>query len=127
MHHRNDYRHYFNHCRHPSYDNGYNGYHRNYWHHRHDHRGESPPTGGGGDKDKVCVLHKNKGDDKRYRWVSKDNKDRGDKVVKDKFCEHKNKGKHKGNDHNAHANKKDDSGHANKKDDDNRGHANDDD
>jgi hypothetical protein len=38
---------------------------------------------------------------------------RGDKVVKDKFCERKNKGEHKGNNHIAHVNKNDDSGHGN--------------
>jgi hypothetical protein len=120
---------------------------------------------GGGDNEKVCVLHRNKGNDhksngehevngehkddgehknyddnghanknkgndrgngdKDYRWISEDNKHRADKVVKDKFCKHKNnKGEHKdnvdngehkdnvdnghegkniGNDHNAHA------------------------
>jgi hypothetical protein len=105
----------------------------------------------GGDNRKVCVLHKNKGNDdngehkddanghanknkrnddngehkdnddnghanknigndhnngkKAYRWVSEDNKHHGDKVVKDKFCKHRNKGKHKDNDDNGHANK----------------------
>jgi hypothetical protein len=85
-----------------------------------------------GSNEKVCVLQKNKGKDHKngehkdnddnghpnknkgsdhnngkraYRWVSKDNKHHGDKVVKDKFCKHKNKGKHKDNDDNAHANK----------------------
>src|SRR5215213_6874864 len=49
--------------------------------------------------------HKNKGD-KNYRWVSQDNKHHGDKIVKDRFCKHKNnKGEHKDNDDNAHANK----------------------
>jgi hypothetical protein len=87
----------------------------------------------GGDNEKVCVLHKNKGNDhnkgeheddddnghaninnrgehenkgdKDYRWVSKHNKHHGDKIVKDKFCKHKNKGEHKDNDDNGHANK----------------------
>ena len=84
----------------------------------------------GGDNRKVCVLHKNKGNDdngehkdddnghanknigndhnngkKAYRWVSEDNKHHGDKVVKDKFCKHKINGKHKDNDDNSHANK----------------------
>ena len=103
----------------------------------------------GGDNEKVCVLHKDKGDDhnngehKDYRWVSEDNKHHGDKVVKDKFCEHKNNGEHRDNngehkdnngehkDNNAdngHANNNDDNndddnGHANNNDDDN-GHAN---
>ncbi len=72
------------------------------------------------------MLRKNKGDDhnngdKRYRWVSEDNKHHGDKVVKDRFCKHKNNGEHKDNDDNDHANKNnngDDNGHANKNDDD---------
>src|SRR5215203_666765 len=47
--------------------------------------------------------HENKGD-KDYRWVSKHNKHHGDKIVKDKFCKHKNnRGEHKDNDDNAHA------------------------
>jgi hypothetical protein len=81
--------------------------------------------GDGGDQEKVCVLRKNKGDDhnngehKHYRWISEDKKHHGDKVVKDKFCKHKNnRGEHKDND---------DNGHANKKDDDDNGHANHDD
>ena len=92
----------------------------------------------GGDNEKVCVLHKDKGDDhnngehKDYRWVSEDNKHHGDKVVKDKFCEHKdNNGEHKNNNAennnddngNGHANNNDDNGHANNNDDDN-GNAN---
>jgi hypothetical protein len=95
----------------------------------------------GGDNEKVCVLHKDKGDEhnngehKDYRWVSQDNKDHGDKVVKDKFCEHRdhngehrdhngehknNNGEHKGNNgDNGHANNNDDdNGHANNNDDD---------
>ena len=83
----------------------------------------------GGDNEKVCVLHKDKGDEhnngehKDYRWVSQDNKDHGDKVVKDKFCEHKNnKGEHR--DHNGeHKDNNGDNGHANNNNDDN-GHAN---
>jgi hypothetical protein len=105
--------------------------------------GGPPTTGGSKNLEKVCVLHKNRGDDhnngehkdnddnkgehkdndddghpnknigehknkgdKSYRWVSKDNKHHGDKVVKDKFCEHKNnKGEHKDNDDNGHPNK----------------------
>src|SRR5215218_4840276 len=87
----------------------------------------------GGDNEKVCVLHKNKGNDhnkgehednddnghanknnrgdhdkgdKDYRWVSKHNKHHGDKIVKDKFCKHKNnRGEHKDDDDNGHANK----------------------
>jgi Excalibur calcium-binding domain len=65
-------------------------------------------TTGGGDNEKVCVLHKNKGEhkddddndhanknkgDKNYHWV-RDVEDLhlGDEVVKDKFCKHKNRG-----------------------------------
>ena len=94
----------------------------------------------GGDNEKVCVLHKNNGDEhnngehKDYRWVSEDDKDHGDKVVKDKFCEHKNnKGEHRdhnsehkdnngehkdNNGDNGRANNNDDNGHANNSDDD---------
>jgi hypothetical protein len=88
----------------------------------------------GGDNEKVCVLHKDKGDEhnngehKDYRWVSKDNKDHGDKVVKDKFCEHRNNGEHKDNngEHKDNANNNDDNGngHANMNNDDDNGHAN---
>ena|SRR5215203_3188624 len=73
----------------------------------------------GGDNEKVCVLHKNNGDDhnngehKDYRWVSQDNKHHGDKVVKDKFCEHKDN-----NGDNGPANNNDDNGHANNSDND---------
>jgi hypothetical protein len=64
--------------------------------------------------------HKDKGNDdngkKAYRWVSEDNKHHGDKVVKDKFCKHKNnRGEHKDNDDSGHANKNkgnDDNAHA---------------
>jgi len=86
----------------------------------------------GSNNEKVCVLHKNKGNDhnngehndddnghanknddddngdKDYRWVSEDNKHHGDKIVKDKFCEHKNNGEHKDDDDNGHANKNND-------------------
>jgi Excalibur calcium-binding domain len=48
--------------------------------------------------------HKNNGD-KGYRWVSEDNKHHGDKIVKDKFCKN-NRGEHKDNDDNGHANNK---------------------
>src|SRR5215216_1008477 len=106
--------------------------------------GGPPTTGGGGNQQKVCVLHRNKGDhdnnkgehkedddngqanknigndhnngDKDYRWVSKDKKHHGDKVVKDKFCKHKNnRGEHKHNNDNGHTNKNisnDDNAHA---------------
>ena len=84
----------------------------------------------GGDNEKVCVLHKDNGDEHNngehegYGWVSEEDKHHGDKVVEDKFCEHKDdKGEHKddadnNNDHNGHANnKEDDNGHANNDDD----------
>jgi hypothetical protein len=95
----------------------------------------------GGDNEKVCVLHKDKGDEhkdnngehKDFRWVSKDDKHQGDKVVKDRFCEHKDDGEHKDNngehkDNNGEHkdngdNNNNDSGHANNNNDDN-GHAN---
>ena len=62
------------------------------------------------DNDDNGHANKNIGNDhnngkKAYRWVSEDNKHHGDKVVKDKFCKHRNKGKHKDNDDNGHANK----------------------
>ena len=77
----------------------------------------------GDHNEKVCVLHKNRGDDhnkgdKDYRWVSEEGNHHGDKVVKDKYCEDNN------GDHNAN---NDDNGHANNNNDDNNGHANDDD
>jgi hypothetical protein len=82
----------------------------------------------GNNNERVCVLHKDKGDEhnngehKDYRWVSKDNKHHGDKVVKDKFCEHNN-GEHKDNngEHKDNANNNDDNGngHANMNNDDN--------
>ena len=86
----------------------------------------------GGDNEKVCVLHKDKGDEhnngehKDYRWVSKDDKHHGDKVVKDKFCEHRNNSEHKDNngEHRNNGEHKDngdnnnnDNGHANNNDD----------
>src|SRR5215208_1905873 len=82
----------------------------------------------GGDNEKVCVLHKDKGDEhnngehKDYRWVSVENKHHGDKVVKDKFCEHKNNGEHRDN-NGEHKDNNGDNGHANNNNDDN-GHAN---
>ena len=71
----------------------------------------------GNNNERVCVLHNNNGDDhnngehknnsgdhKDYRWVSKDNKHHGDKVVKDKFCEHNNNGDHHNNNGDHHNN-----------------------
>ena len=80
--------------------------------------------------EKVCIHHKNKGDEynngghKDYRWVSQDNKHRGDKVAKDKFCK-ANSGDHENNngDHNANKHDNDDGddkGHVNKNNDDDR-------
>jgi hypothetical protein len=101
--------------------------------------GDTPTTGDGRDQEKVCVLHKNKGNDdnngehkdnddnghanknkgddqnngdKDYRWISKQNKHHGDKILKDKFCKHKNKGEHKDDDDNGHANKNIGNAHA---------------
>jgi len=87
-------------------------------------------TGGGGNQEKVCVLRKNKGDDDDNGehkdnddnphatknigngdddngHANKNKKHHTDKVVKDKFCKHKNnRGEHKNNDdNNAHATK----------------------
>ena len=113
-------------------------------------RGDTPTTGAGRDQEKLCVLHKNKGNDdkgehkdndgnghanknegddnnghanknigndqnngdKDYRWISKQNKHHGDKIVNDKFCKHNNKGEHKDNDDNGHANKNIGNAHA---------------
>jgi CCR4-NOT transcription complex subunit 7/8 len=109
----------------------------------------------GGDNEKVCVLHKDKGDEhnngehKDYRWVSKDDKHHGDKVVKDKFCEHRNTGEHKYNngehrnngehkdnngehkdkngEHKDNGDNNNDNGHANNNDDNGHTNNNDDD
>jgi hypothetical protein len=68
------------------------------------------------DNDDNGHANKNKGH-KNYRWVSKHNKHHADKIVKDKFCKHKdNRGEHRDNDdNNGHANKNignDDNAHA---------------
>jgi hypothetical protein len=56
------------------------------------------------DNDDNGHANMNKGDDDNGEH--KDNKHHGDKVVKDKFCEHKNnRGEHKDNGDNGHANK----------------------
>ena len=60
----------------------------------------------------VSILAWHDEGNKTYRWVS------GDKVVKGKFCEHKNRGEHRHNDGN---------GHANRNNDDDKGRGNDDD
>jgi hypothetical protein len=80
--------------------------------------GEAPTTGDGGDREKVCVRFKHDDDNKNYRWVSGDKKLHGDKVVKDKFCEHKNRGEHRHNDGNAHANRNNDDDKGRDNDDD---------
>jgi len=66
--------------------------------------GVAPTTGDGGNQEKVCVLHKNKGE----------HKDNGDN-------DH-NKGEHKDEDDNGHANKNNKGEH--KDNDDHNGHAN---
>jgi hypothetical protein len=83
------------------------------------------------DNDDNSHANKNEGSDhnngkKAYRWVSEDNTHHGDKVVKDKFCKHKNKGKNKDDDDNAHANKNkgDDHNKGEHKDNPDNGHAN---
>jgi hypothetical protein len=60
--------------------------------------GETPTTGEGGDREKVCVRLKHDEGNKTYRWVSGDKEHHGGKVVKGKFCERKNKGGDKGKD-----------------------------
>jgi hypothetical protein len=58
--------------------------------------GDTPTKGDGRNKEKVCVRFKHNDDDKAYRWVSEENKHYGNKIVKDKFCKHKNnRGEHK--------------------------------
>ena len=98
------------------------------------------------DNDKVCILRHQDDNGKDYRWVwDIEDLHVGDKVVKDKYCEHKdnngehkdNNGEHKNNSDNGddngkannegdngHTNNNNDNGHANNNDDDN-GHAND--
>src|SRR5215211_473498 len=85
-------------------DDDNNGEHRD-----NDDNGHANKNKGDGDDDSGHA-NKNEGNDhnkggKAYRWVSRDNKHHTDKVVKDKFCKHKNKGEHKDNNDNAHANK----------------------
>jgi len=63
------------------------------------------------DNDKVCVRYKDDDGDKHYRWIHEEDKEHGDKVVKDKFCK-----KHKKDGDNKH--KKDDD----KKDKDDKEH-----
>jgi Excalibur calcium-binding domain len=84
-------------------DNGHNnGEHKD--NDDNDHNiGEDEENDDNGEHKNKGSDHKNKGD-KDSRWVSEDNKDRGDKVVKDHFCKHKNNnGEHKDNDDNGHA------------------------
>jgi hypothetical protein len=82
--------------------------------------------------DDTGQANKNKGNDhtkgaKAYRWVSKDKKHHGDKVVSDKFCKHKNnRSEHKNDDNNAHATKNigNDLNNAEHNDNDDNAHAN---
>jgi hypothetical protein len=96
-------------------DDDDNGEHKD-----NDDNGEHEDNGEHKDNDDNGHANKNKGDDhnkggKAYRWVSQDNKHHGDKIVKDKFCKHKNnKGEHKDNDDNGEHEDDDDNGHANK-------------
>jgi len=64
------------------------------------------------DNDKVCILRHQDDNGKDYRWVwDIEDLHVGDKVVKDKYCEHKdNNGEHKNNSDN---NNGDDNGNAN--------------
>jgi hypothetical protein len=114
-------------------DNDDNGEHKD-----NDDNGEHEDKGNGDDNghankndddDDNAQANKNKGNDhnkgdKDYRWVSKDNKHHGDKIVKDKFCKHKNKGKHKDNDDSGHANKNKSNDHNNSEDNHDNGQAN---
>src|SRR5215216_6518532 len=75
------------------------------------------PTTGGGNQEKVCVLHKNKGDD-HDKGEHKDNDDNGHASKNNNDDDN---GEHEDNDDNGHANKNnkdehedDDNGHANK-------------
>jgi hypothetical protein len=121
-------------------DNDDNGEHKDNDDNGHvnKNKGEHKDNDDNGHANKNTGNDHNKGD-KDYRWVSKDDKHRGDKVVKDKFCNHKNnRGEHKNNDDNGHANKNtgndhnkgehednDDNGHANKNNNgDDNDHAN---
>ena len=64
------------------------------------------------DNDKVCILRHQDDNGKDYRWVwDIEDLHVGDKVVKDKYCEHKdNNGEHNNNSDN---NNGDDNGNAN--------------
>jgi Mg-chelatase subunit ChlI len=76
--------------------------------------GDTPTTGDGGNQEKVCVLHQNRGND-HNNGEHKDDDDNG-------HANKNNRGEHKDNDDNGQANKNkgngDDNGHANKNDDD---------
>jgi hypothetical protein len=76
--------------------------------------GEDEDNDDNGHINKNNDEHKDNGD-KDYRWVSEGDKHHEDKIVKDKFCKHKNnKGEHKDNDDNGEHEDDDDNGHANK-------------
>jgi hypothetical protein len=95
----------------------------------HEDKGDDHNKGEHSDNDDNAE-HKNEGNDhnngkKSYRWVSEDNKHHGDKVVKDKFCKHKNNGKHKDSDDSGHANNsKGNDDNSEHKDNDDNGRAN---
>jgi hypothetical protein len=67
--------------------------------------------GDGGNQEKVCVLHRNRGND-HSNGEHKDDDDNGEHKDNDDNGEHEDNGEHKDNDDNGHANK-------NKGDDDN--------
>jgi hypothetical protein len=69
--------------------------------------------GDGGNQEKVCVLHRNRGND-HSNGEHKDNDDNGEHKDNDDNGEHEDNGEHKDNDVNGHANK-------NKGDDHNKG------
>jgi hypothetical protein len=69
--------------------------------------------GDGGNQEKVCVLHRNRGND-HSNGEHKDDDDNGEHKDNDDNGEHEDNGEHKDNDDNGHANK-------NKGDDHNKG------
>jgi hypothetical protein len=102
---------------HENKGNDDNGEHKD-----NDDNGEHKDDDGNGHANKNKGNDHNNGEHKRYKWVSEDNKHRGDKVVKDEFCKHKNnRGEHEDNDDNDHPNKSNKGEH---KDKDHNGHAN---
>jgi hypothetical protein len=70
--------------------------------------------GDGGNQEKVCVLHRNRGND-HSNGEHKDDDDNGEHKDNDDNGEHEDNGEHKDNDDNGHANKNkgnDDNAHA---------------